>query len=310
MSMVPLVLSSSPWTVLLGPAWKSLQVELFEIGGTPISVATIVTVLVIVLLTLVASLVLQKATIQAFRLRGAKQEGTVRAMARLVHYVTLLIGFGISIQTMGINLGALFAAGAIFAVGLGFAMQSIAQNFVSGVILLIERSIKPGDVVSVADQLVRVAKMGIRATIVESHDGENLIVPNSVLIQSTVKNYTMGDEKYRIRVPVGVAYSSDMDLVKRGLEEVAQEFSKKWAKPGECPLVVMTGFGDSSVNFEIGVWTHDPWNQLLTTSELHEAVWRKFKDTQVTIAFPQLDLHLDESLLRAWSAKAPDPSRT
>ncbi len=261
MSTVSHLLSLTDWTKLVGSVWGSLQVRLFEIGGTPISVATIVTVVVILVITLFSSRLLQRATIQAFRLRGAKQDGTVRAMARLVHYVTLLIGFGVSIQTMGIDLGALFAAGAIFAVGLGFAMQSIAQNFVSGVILLVERSIKPGDVVSVSDQLVKVTKMGIRATIVESRDGENLIVPNSVLIQSTVKNYTMGDEKYRIRVPVGVTYSSDMERVRLGLLEVAQALSKKWAKADEQPLVIMTGFGDNSVNFEIGIWTHDPWNQ-------------------------------------------------
>ena len=283
--------------------WGSLQVRLFEIGGTPISVATIVTVLAILSMTIVASQILQRATIQAFRFRGARQEGTVRAVTRLVHYLTLLTGFGIAIQTMGINLGALFAAGAIFAVGLGFAMQSIAQNFVSGVILLVERSIKPGDVVTVTDQVVRIAKMGIRATIVETRDGENLIVPNSLLIQSTVKNLTLGDEKFRIRIPVGVTYSSDMKRVKAALQEVANDLTKKWGVEDETPLVVMTGFGDNSVNFEIGVWMNNPWEHRKAVSELHEAVWSKFKDLDIAIAFPQLDVHLDERVVEALAGR-------
>lgn len=278
MLMVYLARASADWRRILEAVWGSLQVKLFEIGGTPISVATIVTVLGILSLTLVASQLLQRATIQAFRFRGAHQEGTVRAVTRLAHYLTLLIGFSVAIQTMGINLGALFAAGAIFAVGLGFAMQSIAQNFVSGVILLIERSIKPGDVVTVADRIVKIVKMGIRATVVETRDGENLIVPNSVLIQSTVTNFTMGDENFRIRIAVGVTYSSDMALVKSGLEQVAAELSKKWDVKDKKPIVVMTGFGDNAVTFEIGVWMHQPWEHLLATSELHEAVWSKFKD--------------------------------
>lgn len=296
---------STDWRRIIELVWGSLQVKLFEIGGTPISVATIVTVLGILTLTLVASHVLQRATVQAFRLKGARQEGTVRAVTRLVHYITLLIGFGVAIQTMGINLGALFAAGAIFAVGLGFAMQSIAQNFVSGVILLVERSIKPGDVVTVTDQIVKVTKMGIRATIVETRDGENLIVPNSVLIQSTVKNFTMGDEKFRVRIAVGVSYSSDMERVKAGLQEVAAALTAKWDVKDEKPLVAMTAFGDSSVTFEIGVWMHNPWEHRIATGELHEAVWAKFKELGVVIAFPQLDLHVDERVVQALLGKTP-----
>lgn len=287
--------------------WELLQVRLFEVAGTPISVATIASVAMVVAVTLYASRLLQNAVTQAFRLGGDHQEGTRRAATRLVHYVTLLVGFGVVIQTMGIDLGALFAAGAIFAVGLGFAMQSIAQNFVSGVILLVERSIKPGDILELDGQIVKVVEMGIRATIVETRDGENLIVPNSGLIQSTVKNFTLGDQSYRIRLPVGVVYGADMDKVMGVLQAVAQDMTKHWAVQGRAPIVLMTGFGDNSVNFEVCVWTTAPWTRQLALSELHKAVWDAFKAHEIVIAFPQLDLHLDEPALRALGGAASEP---
>src|SRR4030095_8726722 len=102
----------------------------------------------------------------------------------------IVVGLTLALHLAGIKLGAVFAAGAVFAVGLGFAMQNIAQNFVSGVILLVERSIEPGDVIEVNTQVVRVHQMGIRATLVRTLDDEDMIVPNSILVQTTVKNYT------------------------------------------------------------------------------------------------------------------------
>lgn len=134
---------------------------LFRVGEAPISLATVTTVLVILVGSVIISRLVQRAMRRAFKFRGVDGEGTARAAARLAHYGILLTGFALAIQTAGINLGTLFAAGAIFAVGLGFAMQRIAQNFVSGVILLVERSIKPGDVIEVSEGIVRVVEMGI-----------------------------------------------------------------------------------------------------------------------------------------------------
>ena len=138
---------------------------------------------------------------------------------KLLSQIVVAIGLGIGLQTIGINLSALFAAGAIFAIGLGFAMQNIMQNFVSGVILLTERSITPGDVLKVEQQFVQVQKMGVRATIARTLDDEEIIIPNSAIVQSTVTNYTLRDSMYRLRCTVGVVYSSDMRLVREVLEE-------------------------------------------------------------------------------------------
>ena len=136
---------------------QSLQLQLFTIAGTPINIATIVTFVIIIVVSLIASRVVTRSLRHYFQRSGAHDEGSIAVTTRLAHFVVLAVGFGIAIHTIGINLAALFAAGALFAVGLGFAMQNIAQNFVSGVILLVERTIKPGDVLGVEGQLVRVA---------------------------------------------------------------------------------------------------------------------------------------------------------
>jgi small-conductance mechanosensitive channel len=214
----------------------------------------------------------------------------------------MAVGLGIGVHALGINLTALFAAGAVFAIGLGFAMQNIAQNFVSGLILLVERAIKPGDVLEVDGRLVRVVRMGIRATVSRTLDDEDLIIPNSTLVQSTVKNYTLRDPHYRVRSAVGVVYGSDMALVRRTLEEAARNFPGR--DPGTEPRILLLGFGTSSVDFEVSIWTTNPWRMRTVRSELNETIWWAFKSAGVTIAFPQLDVHFDPPIADSLHALA------
>ncbi len=270
---------------------RILDRQLLALGDTPVTVGTVGMALVIVLVTCWLSRVLQKALARTLLARGMEEKGTLSAMRRLLHYAIMLIGIGVALDTIGLNLGALFAAGAVFAVGLGFAMQNIAQNFVSGVILLAERSIKPGDVLEVDGQVVRVAQLGIRATLVRTRDDEDLIVPNSVLVQSVVTNYTLKDTIYRIRAMVGVVYGSDMRLVVETLQAAAEKLS--WRLRERDPVVLMLKFGDSSVDFEVSVWINDPWNARMALGRLNQAIWTSLKAAGVTIAFPQLDVHFD-----------------
>jgi small-conductance mechanosensitive channel len=179
----------------------------------------------------------------------------------------------------------------VFAVGLGFAMQNLAQNFVSGVILLLERSIKPGDILEVESRVVRVQETGIRSTLVRTRDEEEMIVPNSTLVQATVKNFTLKDALYRVRVLVGVTYSSDLALVRKTLEEVGEKLT--WRVPNRACQILLLEFGNSSVDFEVAVWTDDPWLARLHSSELREAIWWAFQEQGIVIAFPQVDVHFD-----------------
>jgi small-conductance mechanosensitive channel len=270
---------------------RILETRLFVIAGTTINVVTVLTLVIIVAVTLITSMAAQRGVRRAFQRRGVGDEGSIRATSRLLHYGILALGFGVGIHTMGINLTALFAAGAVFAVAIGFAMQNISQNFISGIILLAERVIKPGDILEIDGVMVKVIDMGIRTTVARTLNEEDIIVPNSVLVQSLVKNHTLRDALYRLRVTVGVTYGSDLKVVMETLQRAAEDLP--WRHGGKEPRVLLKGFGDSSVDFEVSVWVDDPWTTQGGRSELHQAIWWALKGAGVTIAFPQLDVHLD-----------------
>jgi potassium efflux system protein len=271
-----------------------LDARVFQIGGTNLTVSTLALSIVIVVLSFVLSRVLRAIVRRAFARRGLENAGTGGVVAQFLHYALVTTGFAIALQTAGIEIGALFAAGAVFAIGLGFAMQNIAQNFVAGVILLIERAIKPGDVIEVDGQVVRVIEMGIRTTTVRTRLDEDMIVPNASLAQSTVKNYTLSDSHYRLKADVGVAYASDLKVVIATLERVARAI--EWRVTGKEPLVLLTSFGAHAVNFEVSVWCSDPWKARIALSELHLAIWFAFLEAKIEIAFPQVDVHLAPAL--------------
>ncbi len=268
-----------------------LNFQLFEVGGQGVYVTTIILVGVMILVTWWVSHVLQRLVDRGFRARGVDDVGTTAITKRLLHYTVLAVGISIAIQQVGINLSALFAAGAIFAVGIGFAMQNIAQNFVSGLILLVERAIKPGDIVEAEGRVVRIIQMGIRTTIGKTRDEEEIIIPNASLVQATVKNFTLGDPFFRIRVSVGVAYDSDMRKVKASLSRAANSISSRLAD--REPVVVLTDFADSSVEWQVSIWTADAWTSPRLASELREAIWWAFEEDGIEIAFPQVDVHFD-----------------
>ncbi len=277
------------------------SVELFRIGNTPVTPATVLACVFIVFVSWSLSAVVRVLLRRSFKRRGVHyEEGGVWVAARLFHYFMLLTGVMVALNTAGVKLEALFAAGAVFAVGIGFAMQNIVQNFVSGVILLVERSIEPGDVIEVNSHVVRVHQMGIRATLVRTLDDEDMIVPNSILVQSTVKNYTHQDQIYRVRITVGVHYHSDVDQVRKVLEKAAHDCD--FRVKTHDPRVLLLGFGASSIDYEVSVWIDDPWNFRIMSSKLRENVWRALKHSGIVIAFPQVDVHFDEPVAKGLAA--------
>ncbi len=272
---------------------------LFKLSGTEVTFLSVFIFFVVVFLSVALSFVLQRALKRTLAHRFKKQEGTLAAILRLIHYSVVIMGFGIGLQTIGINISALFAAGAVFAIAIGFAMQNIVQNFVSGIILLIERTIKPGDILEVEGNVVRVVDMGIRTTIVRTWREEELIMPNSVFAQTTVKNYTLRDNEFRLGVEVGVEYGSDMKKVIEVLESSARDVP--WRLPQPEPRVLLQDFGDSAVIFGVYVNVDDPWKQRVYKSELRKAIWFAFIDADITIAFHQVDIHFDPPVTEAFT---------
>jgi len=279
-----------------------LDIELFHISEKAVTLGTLLTVVFILLAAYLISFVARKALQRMLARDDPRSQGALRAMLRLLHYLILLIGFGVAMETLGVSLTTLLATGALFAVGLGFAMQNIVQNFVSGVILLFENSIKPNDVLEVEGRVVKVVRLGIRSTVARTLDEEDIIIPNATLVQNPVKNYTMADSMYRLRSVVGVTYDSDMQRVREVLEKTAAEIP--WRLKTKDPRVLMTEFGNNSVNFDVSVWIEDPWKLRQLKSKLNDAVWWALKEACIVIAFPQLDVHFDEPAIESIGAAA------
>ncbi len=270
-------------------AYDILLLELFQLGGNTVTLGTLLLTIVVVVLTFWVSRLAQKASDRAFAHRGVEDVGTLGVTKRLIHYFVLLVGLGIALETLGFKLSSLFAAGAVFAVGVGFAMQNIVENFVSGIIVLIERSIKPGDVLLLDGTLCRVENMNMRNTIVRTRDDEMRVVPNSLLAQSTVTNITLNRPTYRIRTKVGLHYDSDMERVRQVLSACTESLPSVLS-----PRVNLVEFGSSSVDWEVSIWTDDPWRREILKSNLNEAIWFALKKAELTIAYPQMDLNVKE----------------
>jgi len=271
---------------------------LLTLSGTEVTLFSIFIFILIIILSIIISMVLQRAFKRAFARKFKRRTGTLTALLRLIHYSIILIGFGIGLQTIGINISALFAAGAVFAIAIGFAMQDIAQNFVSGVILMVERSIAPGDILEIEGTVVKVVEMGIRTTIVRTLRDEELIMPNSIISQSIVKNFTLHDNDFRLGITVGVSYDSDMKKVMEVLEATTQNIP--WRLQDREPRVLLQDFGDSAVVFGVYLNVEDPWQQRTYMSDLRKAIWFAFQDADITIAYNQVDIHFDPPVTQAF----------
>ena len=216
--------------------------------------------------------------------------GVQLSITRLVHYTILLIGFIILIQSMGANLTKLTILGGALSVGIGFGLQAIVNNFASGLILLFERPIKVGDTIEIGTDMGEVKKLGLRSTIIQTFDNAEIVIPNSDLIAGQVTNWTLAERKARLKLPVGVAYGSDIPKVLEILLTVANEHPMILTTPP--PSALFLAFGASSLDFELRVWIADFNDRRQVQSELNQEIDSEFADAGIEIPFPQTDLHL------------------
>ncbi len=284
--------------IVKGMVWEVLGFRLFELGGRPVTPATLLAIGLILACAFGASRVLRYVMHRALVRRGIAEGRRMRSIERLIGYVLMVVAVIVALETAGIDLRAVIAATAVFAVGIGLALQGVAVNFVSGIILLVEQSIKIDDIIEIDGQYCRVMNLGIRATRVRTLFEEDILVPNGVLVQQPIKNLTLHDSLIRVAVSVGVAYDSDPALVRATLEEVAK--THKGGDLEYAPLVLLNAFADSALVYEVSVWMHDPWGHRRHCSMLRESILRAFREKRIVIAFPQMDVHL---------ARAPMPEK-
>ena len=270
---------------------KVWNIELFG----SVTIGNVFLLLILFASVIIVERIVQKQLIRRFLSRTKLQPSLQFGLSRIIGYTLIAVGFYVAFQLVGVDLSSLAIIAASLGVGVGFGLQNIINNLVSGIIILAERPISIGDRIEVGGVAGRVTKIQIRSTTVVTNDNITMIVPNADFISNTVTNWSHGDPKVRIRVPVGVAYGSDLKLLQQLLLEAAAEHPKALRDP--TPVVLFTEFGDSSLNFELGVWTQEMTaTPIHFTSEMNFIIEQKLRENGIEIPFPQRDLHVRSGL--------------
>jgi small-conductance mechanosensitive channel len=262
-----------------------------RIPGVNLSLAQMLRLIFFVFLVFWLSSVIKGQMVSRVLSRSGLDASLQYAIAQVTGYVVITIGFFLALQNTGINLSALTVFAGAVGVGVGLGLQNISSNFISGLILLAERPIKIGDRVEVQAVAGRVTEIRARSTTVVTNDNITLIVPNSVFVEHTITNWSHGDAKVRFRIPVGVAYGSDLATVKEALLEVARNHPATLSNPE--PSVFFESFGDSTLNLELVVWSAEmSFRPRRFRSDLNFAIDQAFRERGIELPFPQRDVHL------------------
>ena len=225
------------------------------------------------------------------------------AIAQIVSNIVLIVGIFIVLDNAGIHLGALTVFAGAVGVGVGFGLQNIASNFISGLVILAERPITVGDRVEVAGIAGQVQHIRARSTVIVTNDNITMIVPNTKFIDSPVTNWTYGDPRVRFRIPIGVAYGSDVNRVREALIAAAREHPAALSDP--APSVFLDKFGDSTIDFELVVWSMEmSYRPRRFKSDLNFLIDKHLRAAGIEIPNPQRDLHIRSGVLKVQNVDA------
>jgi small-conductance mechanosensitive channel len=287
------LIRSLDYVGLLGPVLtlgRSVLGAKLERGTLSISLEDVLAFVVTLWLAYLLSAFLRFALEEDVYPRVGLASGQSYALSSLLNYVLLTLGLLAGLAVLGLDLTKLTIMAGALSVGIGFGLQSVVNNFASGLILLFERTIHVGDTIEAGGIEGTVSRIGIRSSVVHTEQGAEVIVPNAQLAAERVTNWTLSNRRRRIELPVGVSYSADPGKVMEMLETVAQAHPRVLRQP--VPRVFFTGFGDSSINFELRAWTDqfDQWFQI--RSELAAAVYAAGQAAGISFPFPQREVRL------------------
>ncbi|HEY1795457.1 MAG TPA: mechanosensitive ion channel domain-containing protein [Stellaceae bacterium] len=288
---------------LLQPTESALDALAVTIGTLRLSVLLVAKAAIVVALLLWAASVLTRVLNARLR-RVAGLSPSIQVLtANLIRIVLIVVAVVIGLNTVGIDLTAFTVFSGAIGVGLGFGLQKIVSNFISGIILLMERSIKPGDVIEVGDTFGHVVSLSARYASVLGRDGKEYLIPNENLITNQVINWSYSSPLVRIDTPFGVAYASDLREVRVLAIEACGRVARVLDDP--APVCHITGFGDSSVNLLLRFWIDDPVCGVTNIKgEVYLALWEAFRDNAIELPFPQREVHIHRS-----KPDTPQPER-
>lgn len=271
-----------------------LNYTLFQIKETPVTVISILIFILFITAFIMLGVMARKALNRKILRRFKIDEGTSYTLSRITQYIIITIGALISFQFVGVDLSGLAVVFGLLSVGIGFGLQNITSNFISGLIILFERPISVGDRVTVSNIEGDVTEINIRATKVRTVNNVSIIVPNSEFVSKDVINYSHGDPTYRLDINVGVSYGSDLDKVLKAMREVADENEHVMKNP-ECDVHLIE-FGESSWNMQLRAWIGNVKDYPQIRNQLNQGIVRKFREYGIEIPFPQRDLHVRSSV--------------
>jgi len=260
------------------------------LGSIKLSITNIIKVCIIFYLAyLISKVVRNLLKYRIFKFLSL-DAGIENSLLTAAHYFIVVIAVILGLDSLGIGIEGFKWLAGFIGIGLGFGLQNIVNNFISGIILLFERPIKIGDFVKVGEYVGTIKKISVRSTIIETPDNLEIIVPNSDFISNNVVNYTHSNTKVRLHIPVGVAYGSDIQLVKKILLDIANNHGLVLKSPP--PAVYFTDFADSSLNFKLIVWIQNLKDMLKVPSDLRFAIDKAFRKYNIEIPFPQQDIYI------------------
>jgi len=273
-----------------GKAWNDLVSAGVRVGAGELTVGRLLLAALAVYLAASVSWVLRMVLDRTLFEHRRFERGVRDSIFTLLHYSIIVVGVFLALSTLGFDLSSFALIAGALGVGVGFGLQNVVNNFVSGLILLFERPVRVGDTVVLGDQLGSISKIGLRSTVLTTFDGAELIVPNADLISEKVVNWTLTTPRARLVLPVSVAYGNDPARVIELLEEVGRSLPESLEEP--APMAIFTRFGDSSVDFELRVWLESYDQSLAARSGLASLVTRRLAAEGIEIPFPQRDVHL------------------
>ena len=293
--LVGIVLSGSFLAPYLGEAGmklrEGLHAPLFALGHQPVTALFLIEIVIFFvalgLISRFAMGLLARRVLVHTSLASAQQY----AVSRILSYLIFVLGVLVGLQLLGLNLSSLVVVGGALGLGVGLGLQPIVSNFVAGLILLIEQPVRLGDRIDIGTLQGDVMSIRGRSTWVRTNDNVVIIVPNSEFIEKQVTNWTANDRRVRVSLPVGVSYDSDPEMIRELLRREAGKHPDVLAEP--APDVMFMELGDSTLNFELRVWTErHVQTPTKLKSDLYFSIWTACKQAGVEIAFPQRDLHL------------------
>jgi len=274
-----------------------------DIGSISFAFGSLVTAAIVLYVFVVAAWIVQQVMVHTLPDRLNSEPGVIESVATLTRYTLLSLGVLLSLSFLGVNFTSLAIVAGGLSVGIGIGLQDIVANFVSGLVLLFEQSLRPGDVIEIDGRISTVQKISLRATTVRTLTNEELIVPNNSFTTTQVKNFTKSERLVQITVPFGVSYKSDPELVRQLVIETSASHPLVLAYPP--PTLLFKGYGDSSLDFELRVSINQPELTYRIRSDLYFMLRKMFNENHIEIPFPQRDLNLKDGWEKFTSDLAP-----